>query len=258
MKTKSLLLATAAGAAMIPGAQAADLPLMRARPVAVAVPAASWTGFYFGGSLGAVQQTVYTSGSVRSTAFGNDGYVSTRFPWTPTASKTGFAGGVQAGYNWQSGNTVFGVEADWLKLGGRATNSTSDFYGGQFTTSGKIDWLATFRARFGLAVGNGMAYATGGLALGKVDNKYTGNYNTCCWSDLQFTTTDRSTRVGWTIGGGVEHMLSPNLTVRLQGLYVDLGSKGASSNTTNNPDDAKTTRFHNKAVIGTVGFNYKF
>jgi outer membrane immunogenic protein len=89
-----------------------------------------------------------------------------------------------------------------------------------------------------------MAYMTAGVAFGSVRNSI--NFSGCC------SYSDSKTKAGWTIGGGVEHMLSRNWTIGLEGLFVDLGK---STVTVNN---FKTTKFSNQAVIGRVKLNYKF
>ncbi len=76
---------------------------------AVLAPAFSWTGFYVGGHVG------YGWASSRyndfTAAFG-----------PASINANGFLGGVQAGYNWQMNNFVFGVEAD-MPLAQRAVPS---------------------------------------------------------------------------------------------------------------------------------------
>src|SRR5471030_2991608 len=73
-------------------AQAADIPYESRAPYTVNQPlnAYSWAGPYLGGNLG--------------------------YAWGPVdnnlAKPSGLAGGVQGGYNWQSGPWVFGVEGD--------------------------------------------------------------------------------------------------------------------------------------------------
>jgi opacity protein-like surface antigen len=57
--------------------------------------------------------------------------------------------------------------------------------------------------------------------------------------------------VGWTVGGGVEHMLNRNWTIGLEGLFVDLGRSTLNVKTSN-------LRFSNQAVIGRLKLNYKF
>jgi outer membrane immunogenic protein len=76
-----------------------------------------------------------------------------------------------------------------------------------------------------------------------------------------FSTFDASysqskTKTGWTVGGGVEHMLTRNWTIGLEGLFVDLGRTSVNNGSPFGTD--KTTRFTNQAVIGRVKLNYKF
>lgn len=230
MRKKGFLIATSAGfaaAAAVPGAQAADMPIKAPRYVE---PSASWAGWYIGAHAGAVWQNTQTdSRSVYGFFLG-----------TTSASKTGFIGGGQIGYNWQNGNFVFGLEGDISAL----SSKTNAGIFGYTSFESRIRWLSTVRSRFGLAVGNTMAYMTAGLAIGGVKNStvFTG----CC------SYSDSSTKVGWAVGGGVEHMLNRNWTIGLEGLFVDLGKS------TNTVPGLKTTRFSNQAVIGRVKLNYKF
>src|SRR5258708_8134173 len=69
-------------------AQAADLPYRAPYTVNQPLNAYSWAGPYLGGNLG------YSWGSVDN---------------NPT-KPSGFEGGVQAGYNWQTGPWVFRIE----------------------------------------------------------------------------------------------------------------------------------------------------
>jgi opacity protein-like surface antigen len=65
------------------------------------------------------------------------------------------------------------------------------------------------------------------------------------------------TKTGWAVGGGVEHMLTRNWTIGLEGLFVDLG-RSSITGTCSEGCITKTTRFNNQAVIGRVKLNYKF
>jgi outer membrane immunogenic protein len=220
MTKKGYLLATAAGAAAVAaagGAQAADMAMpYKAPPLEPA--AASWAGWYVGVNAGAAWQ-----------------HANTTSPYGQAITDvSGFIGGGQLGYNWQDGNFVYGLEGDISGLTGTASKA-----GG--LVSNKIDWLSTVRGRMGLAVGNTMAYVTGGLAIGGVNNSFGfGTYS------------DTSTKVGWAVGGGIEHMLwDRHWTVALEGLFVDLGRSSASA-------FGKTTHFSNQAMIGRFKLNYRF
>jgi outer membrane immunogenic protein len=237
-KKQGFLLATAATgaafapAAVGPGAMAADMPV-KARPPVV-VPA-SWAGFYIGAHAGVAWQRAHNS----SVYFMGDGVDRT--------TKTGFIGGGQIGINFQSGNIVYGLEGDISGLSGKGTaTGAPDGY----TASNQIRWLATIRPRLGVAAGNTLIYGTGGVAIGGVRN----NAVYFPGGGIGGTTSESKTRVGWTAGGGIEHMWSRNWTIALEGLYVDLGKKVI----VNPVDSDKTTRFSNKAVIGRVKVNYKW
>jgi outer membrane immunogenic protein len=236
MGKKGFLIATSAGfaaaAAAVPGAQAADMPIKAPRYVE---PAANWAGWYIGAHAGAAWQQTQTDSVFDTGTYGLIGQGNT------SASKTGFIGGGQIGYNWQHGNFVFGLEGDISGL----TSKTSAHLGGTYgVLDSKIQWLSTVRSRFGLAVGDTMAYMTAGVAFGGVKN--TLNSVGCC------TYSESKTKVGWAVGGGVEHMLNRNWTIGLEGLFVDLGKSDLSS------FSGKTTRFQNQAVIGRLKLNYKF
>ena len=91
---------------------------------------------------------------------------------TASGRKAGIIGGGHIGYNWQSNNFVYGVEAD---ISGSSAKVTLRPFGTgpvNETDTSRLHWLATFRARAGVTVGSGntLLFATGGLALGGVEN----------------------------------------------------------------------------------------
>jgi len=242
MRKKGFLLATSAGfaAAAAPGAQAADMPIKAPRYYE---PAASWEGWYIGAHAGAAWQKA----DVNSNASFFDGY--SFIPFNSAAiSKTGFIGGGQIGYNWQHGNFVFGIEADGSGLSGRASaNVGYDGIGPDARYASRISWMSTVRGRFGLAVGDTMAYATAGVAFGGVRN----SVNIFPAED-NFSHSISKTQTGWAIGGGVEHMLSRNWTIGLEGLFVDLGRSTLVDGR------SEIFQFNNQAIIGRLKVNYKF
>jgi outer membrane immunogenic protein len=237
---KGFLIATSAGfaaAAAMPGAQAADMPIKAPRYIE---PAANWTGWYIGAHAGAAWH------QTSANFLGDTG----EFPNGTNFSSTGFIGGGQIGYNWQHGNFVFGLEGDISGLTNKESLLGPNDPGSAYGFASKMSWLSTVRTRFGLAVGDTMAYMTGGVAFGGVKNS---------WFLDGTGYSQTKTKVGWTIGGGVEHMLNRNWTIGLEALFVDLGKTNSTGNCDGcSPSDAKTTRFHNQAVIGRVKLNYKF
>ncbi len=172
-------------------AAAADIP--RGQPYYTApapIGAYSWTGPYLGANLG--YQWGYTTNNP------------TR-PW-------GMAGGIQAGYNWQSGQFVFGGETD-LTLSG----ADDVFAPWKFSNP----WFGTLRVRAGFALNNILFYGTAGLAYGSVR----GSNATISQSRLH---------TGWSAGAGMEVGLTPNWSARVEYLYVDLSDRAyAATGTTN-------------------------
>ncbi|HET7885121.1 MAG TPA: outer membrane protein [Bradyrhizobium sp.] len=209
-------------------ASAADLA---ARPYTKApapiVTIYNWTGFYVGGNVGygwgrSNLDTVLdptSSWSIEGTAFQNQFVALSNQRLNPA----GVLGGVQAGYNWQVGAAVLGVEGD---INGSDIGKRSIFTGANpptvrtFNESIRNDWFATFRGRAGYAVDRTLLYVTGGLAVGGVK----GSWDLSSTNGYTKTAADNSTRVGWTVGAGIEHAFAPNWTVKLEYLYTDLGS----------------------------------
>jgi outer membrane immunogenic protein len=208
-------------------ASAADLPRRSAPPMAPivtpAIPIFTWTGFYVGANAGygwgnSGSNTMFVApGAIPGFDGGTIAY---------SGSDAGFVGGGQAGYNYQIGSFVVGVETDiqWADLAnGRVGLATGDFPAGfvPATRGAGIDWFGTARARAGFAFDRALIYATGGFAYGGG-----GDSSGINGSD---------TRTGWVLGGGAEYAFTNNLTFGLEGLWVNLDS----SNTT--------------GVIGTAG-----
>jgi outer membrane immunogenic protein len=118
------------------------------------------------------------------------------------AKPSGFVGGVQAGYNWQSGSFVFGLEGDI-----QATGAEETFAPWKFSNP----WFGTLRGRGGYAMNNILFFGTVGLAYGTLRA-----YNTLTGA------SQSSTDIGWTAGAGMEVALTRNWTARTEYLYVDL------------------------------------
>ena len=208
------------------GAQAADLgsyqpPRAYAPPPPVAyVQPWSWSGFYLGIQGGrAWGQTDAVSGPFN-----------TSFDQTYSYGTRGFVGGAHAGYNWQAGNIVFGLETDIETTGLHGTGFGSLGYGHRTNA----DWLGSLRGRLGYAAGNTLFYGTGGLAYGDVtiDKSFgRGIPAFASYSEM---------RTGWTLGAGVEHAFTPNITARLEYRYTDLGGGDFTSATANSADHSDT------------------
>jgi outer membrane immunogenic protein len=233
----------AAAALVVAGAvsaQAADLPTRKEAPVPVFVaPPFTWTGFYLGVNAGGI----FGSGGNASTTFAGSGAFGIPFTILTTnwpnnngfgSSKTGFIGGGQAGYNWQTGSWVFGVETDFdgstLSRSRTVIGPTfadpfrplgTDF----FTANGsaRLDWLGSTRGRVGFAWDRLLIYGTGGVAYGGAS----GNLNIFDANNGWFWSSGNrsNTRTGWAAGGGVEYAFTNNIILGAEYLFYDLGSR---------------------------------
>ena len=213
---KKVLLASACLFALAAPASAADLaarPYTKA-PVAVA-SVYNWTGFYLG-------------------IVGGGAWEDANSP----RMQGGFVGGT-AGYNWQTGNVVFGIEADgaWADVNASATALG-------ITVSSKTEALGTVRGRIGWAVNNVLLYGTGGYAW--IDNKISA-------TTAGVTISDSKWHSGWTVGAGVEAFIAPQWSVKGEYLYRSLGGETYFSGL-GAPFNTGTLNFHTVQV----GVNYHF
>jgi outer membrane immunogenic protein len=262
---------TAVGAV---AAQAADLPTRKEAPAPVFVPPPfTWTGFYIGVNAGGIWPSGSRNASIFDPNAGIDGaFINAGFPGGLGSQSAGFIGGGQAGYNWQTGAFVLGVETDFdgSTLSKSFNNVGSPFaattgLGGDFiTVNGKnsLTWLGTTRGRVGFVAtpdNRLMIYGTGGVAYGGGNSQFSAFDNT---THTFWNGNPSSSRVGWVIGGGVEYAVTNNITVKGEYLYADLGSSKFNNiaNTTS-PIFAGTTvsgKIGWNASIFRAGVNYKF
>lgn len=188
-------------------AEAADINSGQRAPYTVNQPlnGYSWAGPYLGANLG------YEWGSVNNNP----------------AKPSGFVGGVQAGYNFQNGPWVFGVEGDIQAAGADDTFAPWKF---------SNPWFGTLRGRAGYAFSNVLFYGTAGLAFGELRAQTFG------W-------TESHTNAGWTIGAGAEVGFAPNWSAKLEYLYIDLSTSQFAITGVSNGYSASVVR---------AGVNYHF
>lgn len=170
---------------------------------------ASWTGFYVGGHGG----TAENDGEVGAFRFGTtQSLVNSGTDY----AADGWLYGGQAGYNYQLGQTLLGVEGTYSKL----SDVGGEDHDRAFSTfKMDVDDVWTVAARGGLVWGRILAYAKAGYANGRTDfSGFTGSSPT-----LTFGTDKRLD--GWVLGGGVDFMLSKNIVVGLEYTRIDLGDQ---------------------------------
>jgi outer membrane immunogenic protein len=232
-------------------------------------PTYNWTGLYVGGNVGGGWiRDSGGSGCIDPTGVRN-GPGCQNVPGG-SIDASGAIGGGQIGYNWQVGPTwLLGVEADIQAAdikGSTLLNGPFTFFGGglalpaaQFTASEKLDWLGTVRGRVGATIGSALLYATGGLAYGHAQLS---TNLLVPPGPIMFPASASTTKVGWTVGAGVEWGFAGNWSAKLEGLYYDLGTTTlAAGPSLSNPGVDGYVRgkdFELHGAIGRVGLNYRF
>ena len=228
-----------------------------------------WTGYYVGGFGGV---TLARPGINASTVYTNDGY----FEDTSVAAinaegvrnvkANGFTGGAQFGYNQQYGRFVVGAEVDFgsqrFSEEVSVTRTYPDFAPDSFTLTQEVksSWIATIRPKLGVAAGNAMFYATGGLAL--TDVRYNSTFTDTFDDAFEFGEIKKR-RAGYTMGGGVEVRATDNWSVKGEYLYSDFGRVSAQGSefTTNEgawPATVFTHAVKMKSHNVRFGVNYRF
>ena len=234
---KKFLLATVALVALgatVP-ALAADLPARQRAPVYAkappyAAPLYNWTGFYIGGHLGGVFSDNNNFGGL---ATGNNG-------------NGRFLGGFQGGADYQfNPNWVIGAEAEYSWIAGN--NGSIIFPGGQ-TYINNQRGLGSVTGRLGYTWGPGLLYVKGGYAF--ADNNESvivGGASTPFG-----LTGDHSN--GWTVGAGLEYMLTPNWSAKIEYQYYNFGNSSFTAPAALVPFGSFRTDDH----VVKAGINYRF
>jgi outer membrane immunogenic protein len=276
---------------------AADLaPRPYTKAPVIVDPGYDWTGFYVGANIGyswgRSSGTLSFSDTVSGAILNSN---ATRF------DLDGVIGGGQIGYNWQKSNWVFGLEGDIQGSGQRGSTNAACPGGAPTpiaalssacapghvgdTTPGnvvafpvtinlseKLEWFGTVRGRIGPTITPTiLAYVTGGLAYGQVNvagtiggTNITGQNgtNTSTLTPVAGSFSNSTTKVGWTVGAGVEGVVSGNWTARIEYLYMDLGSvSGTFVTPITAPSGAFLTSRYSSHItdnIVRVGLNYRW
>ena len=200
---KWLLFCSVAGSVAAAPAFGADLTsrasIAPAAPAVVANQSYDWTGWYGGVSIGL--------------GFGQSKQTSSTGDLTPKFDVAGGVFGFATGYNWQTGAVVFGLDGDYSFSTMQGSSGFLTAAPG-FLAETSDKWLATGRARLGLARNTWMVYLTGGAAAADVGIVAT--------EPGAGIATQDQVRWGWTAGIGVEAAHLYSFSVKAEYLFVDL------------------------------------
>jgi outer membrane immunogenic protein len=210
-------------------------------PIVVPPSYFSWTGFYIGGHLG------YGWGSSSSFNLPNSGN-GDAFDGNLDGINNhpyGWLGGATLGYNWQTDAFVFGFESDIGYIGADETESGPDGF-----ASAEYGGYGTLTARLGYGEDRWLGYVKGGLAVADIDNR-AGAISGGVVDGTDFTKL-HEVKTGWALGGGIEYAFQPNMSMKVEYLYMDF----ADDRSGNLDGD----RFEHENSLHTVkvGINYNF
>ena len=280
---KRLLIASVLVIGTVYSAYAADLrPAYKAPPPAPVAPVPTWTGFYLGGNIG------YAWGSDSKTSTGIETLLGTAIdPGNATLHPNGGFSGIQSGYNWQFGPTwLVGYESDFQygRIKGSASclvhcgaqNSFPFITYQSFNVTDRLNWFGTVRGRLGYVAGPALLYVTGGLAYGQVEREGNLAGNASFIGGFSGSYDNTTTKVGWTVGGGLEAKLAGwfpswmgswnGWSGKIEYLYMDLGHVNDNLNETYASNSGlpgftgavRTVSGNMRENIIRVGLNYQF
>ena len=211
------------------------------------MPIFTWTGIYVGAQVGYAWGT---SNINVTDGFGD--FVSFH------SSNSGVIGGGHVGYNLQFNQFVVGLEGDV-----DGTSLSKSISGSPFiedlgsvpvTATAQVDIMGSIRGRVGYAWDRVLIYATGGVEFAGIKGTIYGPFGG--------QVSSSTTRVGWTLGGGLEYAITDNWSVRAEYRYAQFGhSSFAADNAFTTPGLAalgviasRTTNLNRVEV----GVSYKF
>jgi outer membrane immunogenic protein len=228
----SLCIAIASLAVFPAGAAAAKKPAKIPAVEAPPLPAVhDWSGFYAGMNAGiAWGQFDPATSTVRGGTIAAGPVSLINAAGQQNAGPFGFSGGVQAGYNWQSGSWVAGIEGDvsYLHLNFPAVVyvpfSPFNTNTGVINAYANANWVATLRPRLGFASGSWLYYVTGGLALTQFDDDFALSVDTAGGGNFFEQSSEiKGFHIGYAAGGGVEYAIDNNWSVRAEYQHVGFG-----------------------------------
>jgi outer membrane immunogenic protein len=230
-RTCALLLAICAAVCCADFAAATELNYLPAPSPAPDKP--GWAGFYFQNKSPGASDAA---------------------PWTALDSSKGFASpnltaapvNENFGYNFQSGNLVFGLEGS-LAAANFDGRFTSPYLPAAGAWTPNMNWLGTVTGRVGYSFGQWLPYVKGGFAAADVG------------SQLQGAPTgafSQGTELGgWTGGVGLEYQISPKLSLGLEYLYTDLSAGANSGAPITGAPEVYSTALKSQSLLGRL--NYK-
>jgi outer membrane immunogenic protein len=244
---------------------------LSAAPAFAEAPIFNWNGFYIGLNVGAANGIEKTNNSVFAPNCNPArpcGFAVAALSAPEEINVIDFIGGLQAGFNKQIGNFVGGIESDFdfLPLKGSFQFGPTTLPGGsggaiQGNRIFATNWLATIRARGGVAMENKLIYVTGGVAF--TEQRDPAFYSLTNPSDIaKFAFSTSNTRAGWVAGAGLEEALAGGWSMRAEFLHIDFEPVHATALVIGGGPSfggsSMASSSHLRENIFRAGLNYRF
>lgn len=192
-----------------------------------APPSFTWAGAYFGVNLG-VGVPLHRREHLQAATGWN---APLRDLAPPSVEKIGITTGVQAGYNWQAGRFIYGIETDLNFLDGRGGSSGLFLAPSSYlplmisayslSCSDSARFFGSLRARFGVAHESSLLYVTAGLATGGTRGPAMLVLLPGGLGDPYFARDSDSSRSKYVFGAGIERALGGGVSARFEYLFLN-------------------------------------
>ena len=210
--------------------------------------AAEWGGIYAGGHVGIGTtefDSVFDSSEIPQGL--PDDAVFGRF-----FELDGGMPGVHFGLNQSIGSLIYGVEVDWthFDISDRLFDPNDEGAGTTDSASVELNWLASLRGRAGFTSAQSLIYATAGIA----------------WIDADYTARNADNNnvnqgsadlngLGFVVGGGIEHALTSQIAIRLEGLYYGFDNKKSTEALNSDSDPGDFAKIED-LIVARLGVSY--
>lgn len=222
----------------------------------------AWAGAYVGMNLGAA--IPLHTGERLQAIYARRRPLFDLFPDQRT--RTGVTIGAQAGYNWQIGRLVYGLETDFNLLDGQGGKSgvypAPSAYADRKIATYNLkyeqgaNFFASLRGRLGFTLDRALIYATGGLALGGARGPASMAFLGEEPSRTYAARTSGSRQMKYILGAGVEYPVLPDTSARFEYLFLNQGTNGQVF--TEGADDVFLSKVREERHILRVGLNHMF
>lgn len=205
---KTILLAGAVGLVALTSTAKAD-------------PAYNWTGAYAGAHVGYSWGNLSSKDNEKDWCSAGDKACIAKYVGPFDWSADGVFGGGTLGYNYQINSfLVTGIEGDLGYLDLSGAGATASAHASQHQNLSATGGLyADITGRMGILVTpQTLVYGKGGFAF------YNGSAAQTT-TNPGYSSTPASNFTGWTVGGGVEHYITQNVSLKLEYAHFDFGTQ---------------------------------